>query len=150
MIRSFMRNAVVIALVCLSGSAAAQASSPTPAEDSVRAVELARRQALLSADTVAMSRMMAPEFVEISRLGQIRTRANNLQEIATGTLKLLTVQYDSMVVRIYGDVALLTAVADNTGEYRGMPFTGKVRYTRAFVRRDGRWQAVLMQQTSMQ
>jgi len=33
---------------------------------------------------------------------------------------------------------------------RGFPCAGKIRYTRIFVRRDGRWQAVAMQQTSMQ
>jgi len=53
-------------------------------------------------------------------------------------------------VRIYGDVAVLDGIADNTGTYRGFPFSGKVRYTRIFVRRDGRWQAVAMQQTGMQ
>jgi hypothetical protein len=48
-----------------------------PAEDSVRAVEIARGQALLNADTVALYQMVAAEFVEISRLGTRRTRADN-------------------------------------------------------------------------
>jgi hypothetical protein len=118
-------------------------------EDSVRAVELARGEALLRADTVALSRMIAPEFIEISRLGQLRPRAANLRDISSGDLKLLTVRYDSLSVRLYGDVALLTGIADNTGTFRGLPFSGKIRYTRIFVRREGRWQAVAMQQTSM-
>ena len=46
--------------------------------------------------------------------------------------------------------AVLQGIADNTGTFRGFPFTGKIRYTRVFVRRAGRWQAVAMQQTSMQ
>jgi hypothetical protein len=50
---------------------------------------------------------------------------------------------------VYGDVAILTGVADNTGTARGIPFSGKVRYTRVFVRRNNRWQAVLMQETSI-
>jgi hypothetical protein len=29
------------------------------------------------------------------------------------------------------------------------PFSGRIRYTRVFVRRDGRWQAVTMQHTPM-
>jgi len=53
-------------------------------------------------------------------------------------------------VRIYGDVAVLRGIADNSGTFRGFPFSGKVRYTRVFVKRDGRWQAVEMQQTAMQ
>lgn len=126
------------------------AQAPATREDSVRALETARGQALLQADTAALSRLIADDFVEISRLGALRTKADNMREIATGSLRLTAVRYDSLTVRIYGDVAVLQGIADNTGVFRGFPFTGKIRYTRVFVRRDGRWQAVAMQQTSMQ
>ena len=128
---------------------AARLTAQGTAEDSVRAAEQARGQALLRADTVALSRLVADEFVEVSRLGQIRTRADNIKDIASGDLKLTSVKYDSLVVRIYGEVAVLRGIADNTGTFRGFPFSGRIRYTRVFVRRDGRWQAVAMQQTSM-
>ena len=124
-------------------------ASSTP-EDSVRAVELARRQALLQGDTVALSRLVAEDFIEISRLGTVRTKADNMRDIASGNLKLTSVRYDSLTVRIYGDVAVLQGIAENAGTLRGLPFSGKIRYTRVFVRRSGRWQAVAMQQTSMQ
>jgi ketosteroid isomerase-like protein len=120
------------------------------AEDSVRAVEASRRVALLAADTVALSRMLAPDFIEISRLGTVRTRADNIRDIASGALHLTYVKQDSLAVRIYGDVAVLTGISENAGTFRGFPFTGKIRYTRVFVRREGRWEAVLMQQTPMQ
>jgi ketosteroid isomerase-like protein len=135
---------VVLLLLAFGSSALAQV------EDSVRAVEMSRRDALLAADTVALSKMIAPDFVEISRLGTVRTRADNIRDIASGALHLTAIKYDSLTVRIYGDVAVLTGIADNTGTMRGFPFAGKIRYTRIFVRKDGRWQAVLMQQTPMQ
>ena len=142
--------ALLLSGVLCSSSAAQAATSGSAAEDSVRAVEQARAQALLKADTVALSRMVAEEFVEISRLGQVRTRADNIRDIASGDLRLTSVRYDSLAVRIYGDVAVLRGIADNTGTFRGFPFSGKIRYTRVFVRRDARWQAVAMQQTPMQ
>jgi len=135
----------------LNGAVAAQErTDPSTAEDSVRAAELARGQALLRGDTTTLSRMVGSEFFEISRLGTVRTRADNLREIATGELKLTSVRYDSLAVNLYGNVAVLRGIADNTGTYRGFPFTGRIRYIRVFVRRDGRWQAVAMQQTPMQ
>lgn len=140
-----MRAMTVAALLVLGvGTAHAQA------EDSVRAVEMGRRDALLAADTVALSKLIAPDFIEISRLGTVRTRADNIRDIASGALHLTSIKYDSLNVRVYGDVAVLTGIADNTGTMRGFPFAGKIRYTRVFVRKDGRWQAVLMQQTPMQ
>jgi hypothetical protein len=113
----------------------------------VRAAEQVRADALLKADTTAISRLTADDFVEISRLGTLRTKADNLRDIASGNLKLLTVQYDSTSVRVYGDVAVLRAIANNTGMFHGVPFAGRVWYTRVFVWKDGRWQAVTMQQT---
>jgi hypothetical protein len=130
-------------------AAQSTAGGSTP-EDSVRAVELSRAQVLQRADTAALARMVADEFIEISRLGQLRTKADNIRDIASGDLRLLSVKYDSLTVRIYSDVAVLRGIADNAGTFRGYPFTGKIRYMRIFLRRDGRWQAVAMQQTALQ
>ena len=138
----------IIAVLLTAGArpVLAQAS----AEDSVRAAEQERRRALLAADTVALSKLVGTEFVEISRRGTVRSREENLREIAAKELVLTEVRYDSLTVRIYGDVAILMGIADNVGSWRGMSFTGRIRYTRVFVRREGHWQAVAMQQTPAQ
>ena len=132
-----------------STPAAAQATPNPAAEDSVRALEEARGQALMRGDTVALSRMTAVEFNELTRFGTVRTRAANLRDVSAGMLRLASVRYDSLTVRIYGEVAILQGIADNAGTIGGVPFTGRIRYTRVFVRREGRWQAVTMQHTPM-
>jgi ketosteroid isomerase-like protein len=144
-----MRRAamVMVVLALASGRASGQG---TAAEDSVRALEEARGQALLRGDTVAISRMTASEFNELTRFGTVRTRAENLRDVNAGVLKLTTVRFDSLTVRIYGDVAILQGITNNEGTMGGVPFTGRIRYTRVFVRREGRWQAVTMQHTPMQ
>jgi len=151
MIRS-LKHAMLVLVILFPAPALlmSQAAGQGVAEDSVRAAEYARKQALLTADTVLLSRLTASDFYEVNRFGQLRTRASNMLEIATRTLKLTSVSYDSLSVHIYGDVAILTGIADNTGEYRGIPFAGRIRYTRVFAWRDGRWQAVMMQQTPIQ
>lgn len=122
----------------------------TADEDAVIAAEMARGQALTKGDTTAISRMTADEFFEISRIGALRDKEDNMNDLSSGDLKLETVKYDSLTVKIYGDVAILRGIADNSGTYRGFPFAGKIRYMRIFVKRDGRWQAVAMQHTPMQ
>jgi hypothetical protein len=121
---------ILVAAVLAGPHVSRAATGVSAAEDSVRAAEVARGQALLHADTTALSRMTADEFVEISRLGTLRTKADNMRDIASGALKLTTVRYDSVSVRIYGDVAVLRAIADNTGTMRGFPFAGRIWYTR--------------------
>src|SRR4051812_16730723 len=102
----YRRIALAAALIALPATQV-RAQSDAAREESVRAAETARGQALLKADTAALSRMVADEFIEISRLGTRRTKADNLRDIASGDLKLMTVRYDSLTVRLYGDVALL-------------------------------------------
>lgn len=138
-----------IGLFAVASQAEGQNVTRPSSSDSVLTAEYARRRALLTADTVLLSRLTATEFYEINRFGLLRTRANNMQEIATGTLRLNTVNYDSLSIRMYDSLAILTGIADNTGEFRGVPFAGKIRYTRIFIRRDGRWQAIFMQHTPL-
>ena len=145
-----MTAALLVLSVHATRLAAQERAGSSSPEDTVRALESARTQALLHADTTALSRMVADEFVEVSRFGTLRTKADNMREISSGALKLTSVKYDSVTVRIYGDVAVLRGIADNTGTLRGFPFSGKLWYTRVFVRRDGRWQAVAMQHTMLQ
>ena len=102
------------AFIAFTTTAARSQGAPRTAEDSVRAAELDRKRALLSADTVLLSRLTGSEFYEVNRLGLIRTRATNMQEISSGALKLQSVNYDSLLVRIYDNVAILTGIADNT------------------------------------
>ncbi len=113
----------------------------------IRAAEMSIRDALLSSDTVALSRLHATEFVEISVLGTLRTWAENMRDVATGDLQLLTIKYDSLDVRVYGDVGILTSIVNRTGTYLAKPFATRIWYTRVFVWRDGRWQTVMVQQT---
>ena len=80
--------------------AAPQKGGAAREEDSVRDAETARAQALLHADTTALSRLVADEFVEVSRLGALRSKGDNLRDIASGQLKLTSVKYDSTTVRI--------------------------------------------------
>jgi len=139
---------VMGALALLVINSRETSSAPASVEaDSVRALETARGRALVNADTAAISRMTADDFVEITRLGTLRTKADNMRDLASGALKLTSVKYDSVNVRVYGNVAILRGIADNAGTLRGFPFTGKIWYTRIFVKREGRWQAVAMQHT---
>jgi hypothetical protein len=149
LVRGLLAATLLLGFLGVGLAAEKKKGASTSAEDAVIATEMARGQALTQGDTTAISRMTATEFFEISRFGTLRTKEDNMRELGTGDLKLNTVKYDSLAVKVYGDVAILRGVADNTGTYRGFPFSGKIRYMRVFVKRDGRWVAVAMQHTPM-
>jgi hypothetical protein len=148
-IRTSLLIGLAVLCVIAAPAASAQVTSDPATEDSLRALEVARGKALMAGDTVALSRMTASEFNELTRFGTVRSRAANLRDVSSGMLRLTSVRYDSLTVRIYGDVGILQGIADNTGSMGGTPFAGRIRYTRVFVRRDGRWQAITMQHTPL-
>lgn len=148
-----MRGMLLLLVVAAGVARAAEPparATTAPPEDAVRQAETARAQALLKADTTTLARLLADEFIETSRLGQIRDRTQNLRDVGSGTLHFQAIRFDSLVVRIYGGtIAVVRGIVDNTGAFAGMPFGGRGRYTRVYVLRDGRWQAVASQTTMM-
>src|SRR5262249_21741735 len=99
---SRLRTIAALALLALplaAGSVRARDQAKSAA-DQVRALEVARGEALIKADTAAIARMTADEFVEISRLGQLRTKGDNLRDVGSGTLKITSVKQDSVSVQV--------------------------------------------------
>jgi ketosteroid isomerase-like protein len=122
----------------------------TSVADSIRLLEHARAHALLTRDTAALGRMIAPEFTEVARRGTIRTREDNLRDLATDVLRYTSIAFDSLDVRVYGDVAIVRGIATSNRVLNDKPEAWRVRYMRVFVRRNGRWQAVAAQSTPIQ
>ena len=85
---------IVVAIVVIGASGwtlFGQTGGTAPLEETIRALEASRAQALLKADTKALGDMVADDFVEISRLGQLRSKADNIRDITSGDLKLTSV-----------------------------------------------------------
>lgn len=135
-----------LAILFANAPAAAQTA---PVEDSVRALEAVRREAILRADTATLASLIAPEFVEIGPGGEVFTKRDHLQAVAGRTLALSSIALDSLVVHIHANTAILRGIVRSEGSIDGNPLRLRARYVRIFVRRDGRWQAVLQQFTRM-
>jgi hypothetical protein len=45
-------------------------------------------------------------------------------------------------VRTFGDIAVVTGVASQTGAYRGQALIPKIAFTDTFVLQDGKWRAL--------
>jgi ketosteroid isomerase-like protein len=57
---------------------------------------------------------------------------------------------DDIQVRIYGNVAVVTARGTARGRYKGQDASGQFRYIRVWIKREGRWQAIAAQSTMIE
>jgi hypothetical protein len=113
-------------------------------------MERQAREASLQRDPDFSQRTLAEDYVAITPLGQVTTKQDTVSARKSRQLRYDSIDVSDMVVRLYGDTAVVTARADVKGHQLGEDFSGPYRYTRVWVRRSGHWQAVSYQATVTQ
>jgi ketosteroid isomerase-like protein len=113
-------------------------------------MERQAKEASLHRDADFSLRTLADDYVAITPLGQITTKQEAVSARRSGQLRYESMNITDMVVRLYGDTAVVTARADVKGHQLGEDFSGPYRYTRVWVHRNGRWQTVSYQATVTQ
>lgn len=119
-------------------------------DDAAELVALGDRWAgaIVSNDAARIAQFMADEWVMVSERG-ISSRDPFLSLVRSGELTHSAMdRVGAARVRIYGDVAVLTARVTNTAHHQGAQFDADEWTTDVFVRRDGRWSCVLTHITS--
>jgi ketosteroid isomerase-like protein len=113
-------------------------------------MERQAKEASLRRDSNFSLRTLADDYVAITPLGQVTTKDETITARRSGQLRYEAMNVTDMVVRVYGDTAVVTARADVKGHQLGEDFSGPYRYTRVWVRRNGQWQTVSYQATVTQ
>jgi ketosteroid isomerase-like protein len=106
-----------------------------------------RIQAGVRKDVEAIAPFTAAEYMQIDFDGRVMDKAATFQRIRSSDIRLRSNTIDDLTVRIYGDVAVVTGLGTPKGVADGRDFGEPIRYSRVYVKRDGRWQVVLFQQT---
>jgi ketosteroid isomerase-like protein len=148
--------AVLIALPAFSAQHVAV--HPRPPADSgdqeaiheIIEMERQAREASLHRDADFSQRTLADDYVAITPLGMVTTKQDTVSARKSRQLRYDTIDVTDMVVRVYGDTAIVTARADVKGHQLGEDFSGPYRYTRVWVKKTGHWQAVSYQATVTQ
>jgi hypothetical protein len=125
----------------------------SPDQEIIRQIvdmERQSKEASLRRDSDFPLRILAEDYVAITPLGQVTTKRETISARRSGQLRYEAMNITDMVVRVYGDTAVVTARADVKGHQLGEDFSGPYRYTRVWIRRNGQWQIVSYQATVTQ
>jgi len=106
-------------------------------------LEEAWRTAILKGDTGTMGSLLADDYMAITPTGTLQTKEETLANLRSGSFHIATIDVSDRKVRIYGDTAVVTSVADVQGITPGGKLSGAYRYTRVYVRdAQGAWKIV--------
>jgi ketosteroid isomerase-like protein len=148
-----LRSASVISLLAVlpAGARAQRPAASTKVIAEVRAAVRHYDDALRRADTAAVGRFWASEYVFVNARGERVTRAARLANLRAGRTALDSLAHASAEeqINVYGDVAVYATLLTLRSRYSGKEQEGKFRASVVWVRRDGRWQQVASQMTQV-
>jgi len=98
-------------------------------------------------DVSALDAMTSDDYTFITPRGFLVTKAQVLKSLANGEFEYQYRQIYDVKIRVYGDAAVVTGRSVYTGQTQGKEQGGAFRYTRVYVRQNGRWLAVAWQAT---
>lgn len=134
--------AIAVLVVTFCGAAAAQ-----NAAEEIKKLETDRAAAVVKGDTAFLEKETADDYTLINANGQMSTKAQMIDGFKSGKSKLTMDELSDMKVHMYGDTAVITGKSNVKGTLGGKDVTGPVMFTRVWVKKDGRWQSVALQQT---
>ena len=100
--------------------------------------------AFLERDVEVLDRVMADDFVFTYPM-EGDDKSQFIADVESGALTIDLFDRKNVVVRIYGDSAVLTCHDTAKWNYHGRAITGDYRTLQVYAKRGGRWQLVAVQ-----
>jgi len=128
------------------------AQSAQASGDQSAILDLVQRLAAawVGGDRAFIEGLLADDWTVIDQGGRVLTKRQVLDEaFASAERRIESMVVDEVQVRMLGDVAVATGRTRATGSYRGESTTVTLRFTDVFARRQGRWQVVASQGTTV-
>jgi ketosteroid isomerase-like protein len=116
-------------------------------EEELKKLEAERAAAVVKGDVATLEKITADDYTLTNANGQVMDKKQTMDAIRAGQIKITSNELSDLKVQVYGNAAVVTGKSDVKGTLFGTDVNGPVRFTRVYVKKDGRWQAVAFQQT---
>jgi ketosteroid isomerase-like protein len=143
---------IVVALVILNCAVTpAQTTPGKPHENGeiervILRLENEGREATLKNDIEANNRLLADNWMNINPDGSITTKAKLMELLKEGSFRIMSIEIDEVMVRVYGeggDAAVVTGRSTTKRVGAGSEVLARqVRFTRVYAKGKGQWQVV--------
>src|SRR3954468_14339364 len=137
--------AVLVLAVASLGVAQEQSATDshrTSVEETIRKLDNERIQAQIHADATALGRIYAADFIGVGPSGRVRTKPQVISDFTSGDLKFQSITTDDVQVRVYENTAVETGRSTMIGQDKGQTVPRDNRFTRVWVKQQGRWRLV--------
>ena len=155
-----MKHVVIVALLCaFAGMARADTQRPAGRDGPEQALiqlERAYSVAYLQHDVATIDRILADDYIGIDGRAVVSNKAQEIEEAQAPAPGSHTPDYlvtdellSDLVVRAYGDAAIVTSLSTEKVLIRGNAATVRYRRTTVYINRQGRWRCVSFHATRL-
>ena len=117
--------------------------------ETLKQLEKRRYELMVKKDLAALREMLADDLVYTHSNGLTENKEQYLAGLASGKSVYHAVEPEETQVRLYGNMAILNGIAKVDIELNGQKTTLRLKYTDAYVKRNGKWQFVTWQSLRM-
>jgi ketosteroid isomerase-like protein len=114
-------------------------------ETEIAALDTEYQAAVEKNDAATMDRILADDFVLVTGMGKVYTKADLLEEARSGRVDYEYQRDREQTVRVWGDTAVITALLEAKGTDDGKPFDYKLWFSDTYVRTPAGWRYVFGQ-----
>lgn len=105
-------------------------------------LETVWNEAHLRGDAGALDRLWADDLIVTVPDMPLMDKSESLAFVRSGKMKFQRYQTSDLRTRVYGDAAVVTGQLERVRDSAKKEFEDDWRFTKVYVRRDGRWQVV--------
>jgi hypothetical protein len=116
-------------------------------EGQIQQLENELTQAAIKGDTSVLERLLAIDYTNTAMASGTRTRAQVIADVKSGAAKNDSITLEDVNVRVYDNVAILTARQTSKSQFKGRDTSGTYYRLRVYAKRLGQWRAVALQTT---
>lgn len=137
---------IIVALLIFGFAAVADDAT---VEQGALEFQASRFRAMVDADIDLLESYLADELTYSHTTGWTETKPEFLQTVRSGKINYLAVEPRDVIVRIYGDVAVMTGLSDMRGAVDDRTVSFTIRFLDVSRRVGGAWQLVAWQSVRM-
>ncbi len=114
-------------------------------EQDIRAAERAWSKAIVAGDTAALTKLLGPELIYGHSTGIVDTKDQYIAKIASGKQKYEGVEHDGVIVKMYGDTAIMHSRIHMWGVNQSGKFDDRLMLLHTWLKTAAGWQLIAHQ-----
>lgn len=132
-------DTLFLAVFLLATALPLRAGGTDDNEKALLAIDASWNSLRLESDVEGLERLLGDDWVLTHSDGRVQDKTDYLKELSSRTRANQVIENQDVEVRLHGDIAVVTGTSVQAGTRDGQPWSGRFRFTRTWILREGNW-----------